>query len=94
MRELRLRPQNTKYTMLTSEELGTQKSTSSREDRVCKAWTHGSQVDCLNFKKKVFRSLRKRSRDRAWTHGSEVNCLNFKKEVFRSYRKRSRDRVS
>ena len=47
MRDLHLRPQNTEFTTLAFEKLGTQKFTSSRfisqrEDRVCRAWTHGS----------------------------------------------------
>jgi len=38
-----------------------------------RAWMHGSQVSCLNFKKEVFRIFRKRSRDRvsSWSAMTE-----------------------
>jgi len=66
-----LRPQNAEFTTLASEEFGTWKSTSSRfikltQDRVCRAWTQGSRIDCLNFKKE---SSKVSARDQETEHG-------------------------
>ena len=75
----RFKPQNAEFTTLASEELETFQFISLcfiklTKDRICRAWTQGSQVDCLNFKKE---SSKFSGRGQETEHG----CLDLKSTV-------------